>query len=57
MITAWQGEPLRFRDDFVRRLRQCQPGDTIELTTLRPDGAGTRTTPLQPGSLEIGWPP
>jgi serine protease Do len=59
MITAWQGVPLRFRDDFVRRLRQCPPGDTIELTVLRPDGTGTgtRTTILQPGILETDWPP
>ncbi|MCH5373209.1 MAG: S1C family serine protease [Planctomycetes bacterium] len=56
VIIACQGKPFRFRDDFVRSFRQRNPGDAIELTVLRPDGAGVRNVSVQLGRLEVGWP-
>jgi S1-C subfamily serine protease len=57
LITAWEDTPVRFRDEFVRRMRACQPGDTIALTVFRPDGTGVRTVSLQLDCLETGWSP
>ena len=57
LITAWEDTPVRFRDEFVRRLRACQPGDTIALTVFRPDGTGVRTVSVQPDCLETAWSP
>ncbi len=56
VITACQGDRIRFRDDLVRCFRQKKPGDAVELTVLRPDGAGTRIVSVQLGCLEVGWP-
>jgi S1-C subfamily serine protease len=57
VITAWEDTPLRFRDDFVRRLRAGQPGDTVALKVFRPDGTGLRTATVQLGCLEAAWEP
>jgi S1-C subfamily serine protease len=56
VITAVAGQPIRLRDDFVRRIWQCTPGQSIELTVLSPDGTGTRQVTVPIGSLEVGWP-
>lgn len=56
VIIAVQGQPVRFRDDFVRAVRTRAPGQTVELTVLSPDGTGQRTVAVQVGCLEVGWP-
>jgi serine protease Do len=57
LVTAWADTPVRFRDDFVRRMRACKPEDTIALTVFRPDGTGIRTVSLQLDFLESAWSP
>jgi S1-C subfamily serine protease len=56
VITAAAGRPVRYRDEYVRTYRERKPGDPLELTVLRPDGAGKRSATVTLGCLEIGWP-
>ncbi len=55
VIIAWEDTPLRYRDDFVRLLRNCQPGDTVQLTVFRPDNTGRRSVSIQIACLETAW--
>lgn len=55
VIVAWEETPLRYRDAFVRRLRDHQPGDTVGMTVFRPDGTGRRSVSVQVDCLETGW--
>jgi S1-C subfamily serine protease len=55
VIVAWEETPLRYRDDFVRLLRNCQPGDTVQMTVFRPDGTGRRSVSVNIDCLETPW--
>ncbi len=55
VILAWEKTPLRYRDDFVRLLRDRQPGDTVQITVFRPDGTGRRSVSVRIDCLETAW--
>jgi serine protease Do len=56
VVTAVDKRAVRLRDDFIRLIRAKQPGQTIELTVLGPDGTGTRHVVVTIGRLEVAWP-
>lgn len=56
VITACDGQPVRFRDALMRRIHAKQPGQQIELTVLRPGESATRTVSVGLDHLEAGWP-
>jgi S1-C subfamily serine protease len=56
VITAAAGQKVRLRDELLRLVWAMQPGHTLLLNVLRPDGAGTAELPVVLGKLEAGWP-
>jgi serine protease Do len=56
VITAAAGQKVRLRDELLRLVWAMQPGETLLLSILRPDGAGTAEIPVVLGKLEAGWP-
>jgi S1-C subfamily serine protease len=56
VIVAADGQTVRLPDELLRIVRGKAPGDTLALTLLSPDGAGTRSAAVRLGSLEVGWP-
>ena len=56
VITAAAGQKVRLRDELLRLVCARQPGETLLLSVLRPDGAGTAEIPVVLGKLEAGWP-
>lgn len=56
IITAAGGQKVRLRDELLRLVRAMQPGQTLLLNVLRPDGAGTAEISVVLGKLEAGWP-
>ena len=55
VITAVDAKTFRFRDEFVRRIREKKPGDKVKLTIVGPDGTGTRVVAVSIGKLEVSW--
>ena len=56
IITSAEGKRVRLSDELLRIVRSKQPGETIALTVLGPDGTGSREVTLTLGKLEVGWP-
>ena len=56
VITKADGQTVRLPDELLRLIRAKTPGDTVSLTLLSPDGAGTRQLEVRLGKLEVGWP-
>ena len=56
VILAVDGQRVSLTEQFVRLIRQKQPGQAVKLTVLGPDGTGTREVTLTLGRLEVGWP-
>jgi serine protease Do len=56
VITRADGRAVRMPDELLRLIRAKSPGDTITLTLMSPDGAGTREVEVRLGKLEVGWP-
>ncbi len=56
VITSAEGKPVRLSDELLRIVRGKQPGETLVLTVLGPDGTGSREVSLTLGKLEVGWP-
>ncbi len=56
LITSAEGKPVRLSDELLRIVRGKQPGETLALSVLGPDGTGSREVTLTLGKLEVGWP-
>jgi serine protease Do len=56
VLVASQGQPVRFRDDFLRGVFGRRPGESLDVKLLGPDGTGTRQVTITLGRLEVGWP-
>lgn len=56
VITAAEGKRVRLGGELLRIIRGKKPGESLKLTVLRPDGAGTYEPEVQLGKLEVGWP-
>lgn len=56
VITHANGQTVRMPDELLRLIRAKSPGDTLTLTLMSPDGAGTRQVGVRLGKLEVGWP-
>jgi serine protease Do len=56
LITAADGKPVRLTADLLRIVYSKQPGQPLELTMLRPDGAGQSKAIVNLGRLEVAWP-
>jgi S1-C subfamily serine protease len=56
VITEADGQTIRMPDELLRLIRSKTPGDTLKLTLLSPDGAGTRQVDVRLGKLEVAWP-
>ena len=54
-IVAIDGQAVRYRDQILRAVRQKKPGQTVELTVLPPDGAGSKQVSVVLGCLEVAW--
>ncbi len=56
IIIAADGKPVRLTADLLRIVTGKQPGQPLELTILRPDGAGQTKATVNLGKLEVAWP-
>ena len=56
LIVATDGKPIRLTTDLMRIVFARQPGQTVELTLQRPDGAGQTKASVRLGKLETSWP-
>ena len=56
VIVAADGQKVRLPDELQRIVLAKSPGDSLSLTLVLPDGAGTRQATVQLGKLEVGWP-
>jgi S1-C subfamily serine protease len=56
LIVAADGKPIRLTTDLMRSVFARQPGQTVELTLQRPDGAGQTKANVRLGKLETAWP-
>ncbi len=56
LITAADGKRVRLIADLLRIVCSKQPGQPLELTLLRPDGAGQTKATVNLGKLEVAWP-
>lgn len=55
VITKVDGQNACLVDGFVRSIRAKQPGESIELTLLAPDGGGSRQVAVTLADLEATW--
>jgi S1-C subfamily serine protease len=56
LIVAADGRPVRLTSDLLRAVFSRQPGQSLELTLQRPDGAGQTKATVRLGKLETAWP-
>ena len=56
LIVAADGKPTRLATDLMRTVYAKQPGQTVELSLQRPDGAGQTKASVRLGKLETAWP-
>ena len=56
LIVAADGQPMRETGQLVRLMLRKQPGKSVKLTVLRPDGGGRRDVTVTLGKLEADWP-
>ncbi|MEE8452883.1 MAG: S1C family serine protease [Thermoguttaceae bacterium] len=56
VITAADDQPVRLSGQLLRIIRAKQPGDSVKLSVLGPDGTGRREVTVRLGKLEAGWP-
>jgi len=56
LIIAADGKPVRLTADLMRIVYAKQPGQPLELTLQRPDGAGQTKATVNLGKLEVAWP-
>jgi S1-C subfamily serine protease len=56
VIVAADDIKIRFRDELLRMIRGKTPGQSVKLTVVRPNGAGSRSVPVRLGELEVAWP-
>jgi S1-C subfamily serine protease len=56
VITQAAGQRMRLPDELLRLIRRMKPSDLLELTVLRPDGAGEARCSVTLGKLEPAWP-
>jgi S1-C subfamily serine protease len=56
VIIAAGGKGVRLIADLLRIVCSKQPGQRLELTILRPDGAGQSKATVHLGKLEVAWP-
>jgi serine protease Do len=57
VVVAADGQKVRLSGELLRIIRQKQPGQSVNLTVLGPDGTGTREVSVVLGKLEVAWPP
>ena len=55
-VTHADGKEVRVIADLLHHIRAKRPGDTVRLTLLAPDGAGTRHVDVRLACLEVNWP-
>jgi len=55
-VAAADGKPTRLSTDLLRIVRSKKAGETLKLTVIGPDGAGTRQVEVRLGKLEVAWP-
>jgi len=56
LITAADGKRVRLIAELMRIVSGKQPSQPLELTVLRPDGAGQSKATVNLGKLEVAWP-
>jgi S1-C subfamily serine protease len=56
LIVAVDEQPVRETGQLVRLVLRKQPGQSVKLTVLRPDGGGRRDITVTLGKLEADWP-
>jgi serine protease Do len=56
LILAADSKPVRLTADLMRIVYAHQPGQALELTLQRPDGAGQTKASVTLGKLETAWP-
>ena len=55
-IVAADGQKVRLSGELLRIVRGKKAGQSLKLTVLGPDGAGTRQVTVRLGKQEAGWP-
>jgi len=56
LIVAADGKPVRLIAELLRIVCNKKPGQSVELSILRPDGAGQVKATVTLGKLEVAWP-
>jgi len=56
VISAVDDQPVRLSGELLRIIRAKQPGESVKLSVLGPDGTGRRELTVSLGKLEAGWP-
>jgi len=56
LIIAAGDKRVRLLTDLLRIVTSKRPGESLELTMLRPDGAGQTKAMVVLGKLEVAWP-
>jgi len=55
LIVAVEGEAVRFRDEFLTKVRNKKPGEQLSVAILEPGTPTTRDVNITLGSLEASW--
>ena len=55
VILALNGEPARYRDEFLDRIRAKKPGDEVTLEVIQPDEKKPREVKITLENLESPW--
>jgi serine protease Do len=56
MILAADGRNVRLAEELLSVVMKKNPGQSLELSVLSPDGAGQRKVTVTLGKLEVNWP-
>jgi S1-C subfamily serine protease len=56
LVVAVDGKPTHLTSDLMRMVYARKPGQTMDLTLQRPDGAGQAKVSVRLGKLETAWP-
>jgi serine protease Do len=55
LIVAVEGEAVRFRDEFLTKVRNKKPGEQLSVAILEPGTPTTRDVNITLGLLEASW--
>ena len=55
VIVALDGQPVRYRDEFLDRIRRKDPGEEVTLKIIQPDEKKHRVVKIKLENLESPW--